>query len=77
MLLLMSYSIQTAHSGESIKFTIRFRKKKSNIHLFLGRIVVVVRVEGPIRMIEREVFVFLPVDFSAATRCLKMMCKQS
>lgn len=42
----------------------------SNTHLFLGHIVVVIRVEGPVGVIEREVFVFIPVDISAATRCL-------
>lgn len=39
-------------------------------NLFLGHIVVVVRVEGPVGVIERKVFVLLPVDISAATRCL-------
>lgn len=41
-----------------------------DMNLFLGRIVFVVRIEGPVGVIEREVFVLPPVDISAAIRCL-------
>lgn len=41
-----------------------------DMNLFLGRKVFVVRIEGPVGMIEREVFVLPPVDISAAIRCL-------
>lgn len=41
-----------------------------DMNLFLGCIVLVVRIEGPVGVIEREIFVLPPVDISAAIRCL-------
>ena len=45
-------------------------KENIDMNLFLGRIIFVVWIEGPVGMIEREVFVFSTVDISAAIRCL-------